>query len=295
MSSRPSPPKPRSKRGVYVSTLVLVIAIGFVMLGAWIGRQATPSHTHILLGWAFATFLFGALVGFSEILSRYRDEPLLAAFTGPGASYLAFNGTVSVFAFAVLLKYPNQIFPKLSGDLFLSAVAAGFGAMVIFRSKLFTFKSSEGTEYPIGPAIVLDAVLKMIDSKIDRRRAVERQTRVFDAILGINDFPRIADFIEASLNQFQNLSSDQKKDINESITTYRSSPLAGTLKSLALGFAYLTIAGDENFDLVISNIKRYIDDLRNSPAPSPPAQVPASPGVPLQPAPAPTPPKAPSP
>lgn len=168
------------RRRVGTSLLVILGTIGAVELGIWIGRHEI-SHPWIAAGWAFGTFVFGALVGLSEILSRYRDEPLLATATNSGMSYLAFNGIVSVIAFGVLRKYPSQIFPAVQNDLFLTAIVAGFGAMVVFRSKLFTFKSSDGNEYPIGPAIVLDTILKMIDSKIDRRRATERQTRVYDA------------------------------------------------------------------------------------------------------------------
>lgn len=210
------------------------------------------------MGMGICHIFFGALVGLSEILSRYRDEPMLATATTAGMSYLTFNGTISVLAFAVLRKYPDKILPGLNNDLFLSSVAAGFGAMIIFRSKLFTFKSSDGNEYPIGPAIVLDTILKMIDSKIDRRRATDRQTRVFNAMIGIQDFPKIADYIEASLPSFQNLSEDDRKQINVTITQYRASKLPDTLKSLGLGFAFLTIAGEDNFDHVISNIKQYV-------------------------------------
>jgi hypothetical protein len=226
-------------------------------------------------GWASATFIFGALVGFAEILSRYRDEPLLATFTSSGMSYLAINGTISTLAFVLLRRYPTQVFAGLNNDLLLTAVVAGFGAMAVFRSKLFSFKASDGTEVPIGPAIVLDSILKMIDHKIDRRRATERQTRVFNSMFEFRDFTAIADYMEASLNSFQNLSEDDKKAISEGIKDLKTrTTWPEQLKCLALGFAFLTVAGDENFDLVVSNIKRYLSTQKTaapSPNPAPPA------------------------
>jgi hypothetical protein len=226
-------------------------------------------------GWAAATFFFGSLVGFAEILSRYRDEPLLATLTNAGMSYLAINGIISAAAFVVLRRYPTQIFSGLKDDMLLTAVAAGFGAMAVFRSKLFSFKSSDGTEVPIGPAIVLDTILKMIDHKIDRDRATARQTRVFNSMFDIKDFVRAADYVEASLNSFQNLSEDDKRAISEGIKDLKTrTTWPESLKSLALGFIFLTIAGDENFDLVVSNIKKYVLSTQTPPAPPPPAPAP---------------------
>ncbi len=258
----PLEPDPLRRSGVY-GIFLFVGILATIALGIWIGRATLPAPIRSVYLWAFATFLFGALVGLSEILSRYRDEPILATVTSSGMSYLALNGTISLVAFAVLRKYPTQIFPALQNDLFLSAVVAGFGAMTVFRSKLFTFKSSDGKEYPIGPSIVLDTVLKMIDSKIDRRRATDRQLKVFNAMFGINDFGNTANYIEASLLSFQNLSQDDKAQVTSVIDQYRSlTRWPDTLKSLGLGFAFLTIAGEDNFDHVIINLKRYVASQR---------------------------------
>jgi hypothetical protein len=152
----------------------------------------------------------------------------------------------------------------------LTAVAAGFGAMAVFRSKFFSFKSSDGTEVPIGPAIVLDTVLKMIDQKIDRHRATERQTRVFNAMIGITDFSRVADYVVASLNSFQNLSGDDKKAIGDGIKDLKArTDWPGALQCLALGFMFLTVAGDENFAVVVANIKEYLSTQQTPAAQKP--------------------------
>jgi hypothetical protein len=86
--------------------------------------------------------------------------------------------------------------------------------MAIFRSKLFTFRSTDGKDYPIGPSIVLDTVLKTIDSKIDRRRATERQAEVFESIDGLK-FERVANYIEASLSAFQIFPKTIRQKLNQ--------------------------------------------------------------------------------
>ncbi len=69
--------------------------------------------------------------------------------------------------------------------------------MTVFRSKLFTFRSPDGKEYAIGPAIVLETILKTIDQKIDRRRATER----LDNIAGEENF----DHVVTNLKKFLDL------------------------------------------------------------------------------------------
>lgn len=247
--------------------LILIGTLAAVALGLWIGRHVSFTSAQATAGWCFATFLFGLLVGLSEILSRYRDEPLRASATNYGLAYLVFNGLISLAAFAILRQYPDKIFPGIQSDLFLTSIIAGFGAMAVFRSKLFTFRSTDGKDYPIGPAIVLDTVLKTIDAKIDRRRATDRQSKVFDAMFNIHDFNNTANYIEASLPSFQNLSQEDKTQIKDVIDQYKkTADWPDTLKSLGLGFAFLTIAGEENFDQVLINLRQFVADQKQNSA-----------------------------
>lgn len=251
-----------------VAVLLILETISVAGLGLLVGRATSPTHTGSVVFWSLASFLFGVFVGLSEILSHYRDEPLRAAATSAGLAYLVLNGLFSLSAFAVLRIYPDKIFPALANDYLMTSVVAGFGAMAVFRSKLFTFHTGDGKDIPIGPAIVLDTIFRTIDSKIDRRRATERQEKVFDAMIGIHDFNSTASYIEASLSSFQNLSQEDKAQITGVIDQYRKVPnWPDTLKSMSLGFAFLNIAGEENFDQVIDNLKRFIADQKSSGGP----------------------------
>ncbi len=96
-----------------------------------------PSLTNFK--WFLLTMFFGAIVGFSEINSHYADEPILAALTLPGLTYITLNAFLAGAGFLLLRAYPDAIFPRLKNDLLLSSIVAGFGSMAILRSKLFTF------------------------------------------------------------------------------------------------------------------------------------------------------------
>jgi hypothetical protein len=235
--------------------------------------------------WVVLSFVIGASAGLSEIASRYRDEPLRAIANWYGASYLTANGLASVAAYGLLLRYPTQILPTVAGDPLMAALIAGFGAMAILRSKLFIFRADDGKEYPIGPSIVMETFLRVLDRKIDRLRASKRQQRVFDKMKDITNFNGAADYLEASLLSFQNLSDEDKQEIRAVLQQYRNmTAWPETLRTMAVGFAFLTIAGEENFDQVIANLKTYLTTLQTqTPATSPQPVVPkpsgASPGT----------------
>ena len=251
--------------------LLVVLAAGVV-----IGSETHALDSWQILGWALASALFGALVGLSEILSRYRDEPVRAATTGAGLSYLLLNAVISLFAFGILRQYAGGILPVIKDDPLMTAIVAGFGSMTIFRSKLFTFRTPDGTEYAIGPAIVLETVLKTIDQKIDRVRAIDRQKRVAASLRGLDDFDKASQYLLASLNSFQNLTKEKKDEIAAVIKDYAAPALPVQLKIMAMGFAFLNISGEKNFDQVIENLKDY---LRLT-APGPPSGGPPPGGPP---------------
>lgn len=240
-----------------------VLALVLMLLGFVLGQRSlfssSPSHwPWEVMGAALGAAVFGALVGLSEILTRYRDEPLRATFNLFGLAYLTLNALISLGAFLLLRRYDSQIFPSISNDLLLISVAAGFGAMVIMRSKLFTFNTPDGQTFAVGPAIVIDTILQTIDQKIDRLRAAERQERVYQQLQNVAAFEPAAQYLEASLLSFQNLSEEQKAAIHEVITEYRQSHWDDRLKIMAVGFAFLTIAGEENFAQVVENMKRFL-------------------------------------
>jgi hypothetical protein len=249
------------RRRWFTSLVVIAVLAGGILIGA---IAPTAIRTNVsgwnwaLIAAAAASFAFGTLVGLSEILTRYRDEPLRATFNVFGWIYLGLNGVISLAAFAILRSYSSQIFPVVANDLFLTAVTAGFGAMIVMRSKLFSYNSPEGKEFAVGPAIVIDTVLQTIDAKIDRFRATQRQERVYEQLHEVSDFEGAAQYLEASLLSFQTLSDEQKSDISSIISDYREIDWDDRLKVMAVGFAFLTIAGEDNFDQVVANMKKFL-------------------------------------
>ena len=56
--------------------------------------------------------------------------------------------------------------------------------------------------------------------QIDRKRALERQAKVYRGMKDFTNYAEIADYIIASLNSFQNLNEGNKKEIKDVIDDY---------------------------------------------------------------------------
>ena len=204
--------------------------------------------------------LFGVLVGAAEIIVRYRDEPFAATFSGPGISYLALNGVISAASYFLLIFYDKSILPGLTGDRLLTSIVAGFGAMIVMRSKLFSFKTEGGEDYAIGLDAVLSTFLTSVDRRIDRNRSSKRQQLVYEEIVQIRGDPsKAAEFLRTSLASYQNLSDVEKRELNDVILKLQQENLDSHLKLMAMSFGFLNISGEANFKELMKHLKNYID------------------------------------
>jgi hypothetical protein len=227
-------------------------------------------------------FLVGALAGAADIVSRYRDEPFLAANSKYGVVYIGLNGVLAVLVYTAFgfKETGGEIKPALADDLFLNALAAGAGSMLILRSRLFTIRSENGKQTAFGPAIIVDALLTVLDRQIDRERAAARHKLVFDNLNGIHDFDATVAYFQMSLLSFQNLSQQEKADLVSIIQEYKKvAQWSGSLRTMAVGFAILTIAGEDNFGKFVDGLKLYLEEQEPNPPGADPAPVPEPSGL----------------
>ena len=238
--------------------IIFAILIAVIFSPATSFATDTPPITSEIDIWQFTTFLFGSFVGMTEILSRYRDEPWKAAGSLPGCSYMTINGVISVCAYNILINY--DIITSFNSIGLATSVFASTSAMAIFRSKLFIYSADNGNEYPIGPDIVLSILMKTVDRQIDRRQAFRRENLVFAAMSGITDFNKAAEFVDANLLAFQNLSDEEKLKFASEVDKLKTEKdLPNNVKILALGYSVLTITGESNFNKTIKNLKKYLE------------------------------------
>ena len=118
-------------RGVANPFLLAFLAIVLLAGGFFLGESGmvvwdVRSWPWGLIGGVVASFLFGGLVGASEILTRYRDEPLRATFNLSGCTYLFLNGLVALAAFVLVLLLRSGFTVQHGGSEFRQASTRNF-------------------------------------------------------------------------------------------------------------------------------------------------------------------------
>src|SRR5262249_7596913 len=111
------------------------------------------------LDWVGAAAL-GALVGASELVSRYRDAPNAALKTWPAIFYVSINLLASVGALGLMvaLNWPPQ-------TRWSRVLVAGVGAMAFFRTSLFIVRVAD-RDVGIGPSGFLQIFLAAADRAV---------------------------------------------------------------------------------------------------------------------------------
>lgn len=207
----------------------------------------------------------GLLVGATELISRYRDEPFAPLISTPGAFYILINGGASALAYYILLMFaPHMGEPQ-------RVLTAGIAAMTFFRSALFNVRFPGTTaDIPVGPNLVLLILLKALDRTYDRSRATPRSA-LAKKIVGQLSFDQIKNALPAlCFDLMQNLSNEETSAITTQVNSLsQSQNMTDQSKSLSLGLALLNLVGEHTLQAAVdalgSSAKgfRKIDDNLN--------------------------------
>jgi len=236
-------------------------------------------------GLTILAFLVGVFAGFADVITKYRDEPFKAAANRYGIVYLLLNGVIAGGVYLLFGQtkdgtgvFVGALWPDHPG---FNAILVGSGAMLLLRSKVFTLPTAGGGDVSIGPAIILDALLAVLHRGIDRLRAAQRHELVFEKLKDLDDVDQVVQFFQSLLYSFQNLSAEDKAVVADAIAEITELELSNRLKIYAIGFAILTVCGDENFVNFVDDLKSYLQKQGAAggvPAPSPPQPGGGSPG-----------------
>lgn len=165
-------------------TAKVLIYAAVLCLPPILGRFFTGEFDAVL--WLYPLVgLIGTLVGAGELLGRYRDEPFLALAQKASILYLAVNAVAAMAALYLIgvFEWDFGLEQASSQDTVrvIQVLVAGFGAMALLRSSLFTARIG-GNDVQVGPATVLQTVLNAADAEVDRE-AAERRARAARKIM----------------------------------------------------------------------------------------------------------------
>jgi len=192
--------------------------------------------------------LLGILVGASELVSRYRDAPSLALRTLPALLYVGLNGCASLIALLLVVQF--KWLSDIGGAgaspfsrLILQALVAGFSAMALFRSSLFTIRVGN-SDIGIGPAAFLQILLTAADRACDRTRAKPRALAVQEIMSGVS-FEKAQEALPTfCFGLMQNVSGDEQRNFSVVIRQLRESKMEDVFKANSLGLELMNIVGD---------------------------------------------------
>lgn len=234
------------------ATLIAVVGLLVIwLLWRMIDESSLDQHW-----WsAYLALFIGTSVGAAELVSRYRDEPIVALTQTAGGIYLAIMGLTSFAAYLLLINYTDQVIPAAKDDQLLLALVAGFGAMALLRSKFFTLRTDQGDDIALGPDAAVSAFLNAADRNVDRHRADQRLDLVMKETAFSYQPARAKAFLEIQLAAFQNLSEGEKREFKSTIDTVFASQYSDRLKLQAISYGLLNVTGEDTYRNIIDKLK----------------------------------------
>ena len=208
----------------------------------------------------FTASLFGVLVGLSEIVSRYRDEPTKATLSPPGILYIVVNALA-----ACLALYTIDIFGWQFGmdekDTSTDAVRlvqvmlAGFGSIALFRSSLMNVRVGD-KDINIGPSAVLQTILNAITSAVDRNRARSRADEIINTMQNMT-FDEVKTALPSiCFGLMQNLNDESLDNARAELENLIKDPsLDNDTKIKCLGLTLMNVVGPNVLEDAVKVLK----------------------------------------
>jgi hypothetical protein len=207
------------------------------------------------LDWAAAAVL-GGVVGASELISRYKDEPGAAIRALPAIFYVAINSAASMGALG-LIRANGWFGPARWTQILM----AGVSAMAFFRSSLFVVRAGD-RDVGVGPSGFLQIFLIAADRAVDRKRAAARADAVAKVMKGI-DFDKAAKALPPyCLALMQNVSPEDQQVLERVLEALVKRDAEPSVKALLLGIELMNVVG---VDVLTTAVKSLGDQIRSVP------------------------------
>jgi hypothetical protein len=207
------------------------------------------------LDWAGAAAL-GGLVGASELVSRYKDNPVAALKTWPAIFYISVNIIASVAALGLIRGY-GWFGPARLTQILM----AGVSAMAFFRTSLFVVRAGD-RDVGVGPSGFLQIFLAAADRDVDRARAAARSDAVAKVMKGV-DFDKALQILAPyCIALLQNLSPEDQGVLERVLERLKEREAEPNVKVLLLGIELMNVVG---VDVLTTAVKSLDEQIRSVP------------------------------
>lgn len=210
----------------------------------------------------FYAVVLGLLLGTAELMGRYRDDPFSVFKARAAWLYVGANGVLAAISLYLIqalgLSFTPDPATAAAGGTDVSAVIydvimAGFGGAAFFRSSVMKAKVSD-TDVAIGPATVIDTLLKVTDREVDRSRAEVRAQKIAALMSNINLSQTSGLVLPFCTALMQNMSAGERESLarearslaTDSTIDSRTKPMVVALRLVnVVGFDVLESAVDQ--------------------------------------------------
>jgi hypothetical protein len=207
------------------------------------------------LDWA-AVAVLGGVVGASELISRYKDNPWAAIKSWPAIFYVAINCAASVGALGLI--HTTHWFEK---SRWTQILMAGVSAMAFFRSSLFVVRAGD-RDVGVGPSGFLQIFLTAADRAVDRKRAAVRSDAVAEVMKGIDFNKAIKALPPYCVGLMQNVSPEDQQMLNRALEALDKREAERSVKALLLGIELINVVG---VDVLTTAVKSLGEQIRSVP------------------------------
>ena len=205
------------------------------------------------IDWA-AVALLGGVVGVSELISRYKDDPWSAIKCWPAIFYIAINSAASCAALALIPSVWS------GGSHWAQILMAGVSAMAFFRTSLFVVRAGD-RDVGVGPSGFLQIFLAAADRAVDRKRAAARSDAVAKVMKGI-DFTKAAKALPYyCVGLMQNVSAEDQQSLDRALESLDKRNVEPSVKALLLGIELINVVG---VDVLTTAVNSLGDQIRSA-------------------------------
>jgi hypothetical protein len=208
-------------------------------------------------------FAAGVMVGASELVARYRDDPWRAVWNGPGVGYLFVNGAAAVLTFFCLMVIaPNWIDAQpdkvlTAKGLLTSLLTSTIGSAAILRSAIFKLKV-DNNDVSIGFAAIVDIFLSATDRAVDRKRAGPRAEAVGEIMENVS-FQKAQSALPAyCFALMQNVPGEEQRRFADQISALARDAMDDRVKTGNLGLALMNVVGERVLRQAVNNLAPFI-------------------------------------
>lgn len=207
-----------------------------------------------MIDW-LASALLGASVGWIELLSRYKDEPVRLLAIGSAHVYASLNSAGSLAALYAIHVFAWDFGATDPGaSRVLQVLLSGVGGMAVLRSSLFNLKIGNSV-VPVGPSVMLITLLAVADNGV-RRARVRRRAPLAQAIMkGISFQDTGSTLVSYCVRLMQNLADEDEKIIRKGADSIARENLADSHKSVLLGLLLLDYLGPDALEAAVGLVR----------------------------------------